>query len=61
MRFTKENTVPILIRIGHLFSLLGGWFLIIISGLVFSVKSFFGFKKKFQGSGKTVELRIKRH
>lgn len=60
MRLNKEQTVPILIRIGHHFSSLGGWVSLLFSGIVLSLKGIFGIKRQFDQCGKMVEFRIKK-
>ena len=63
IKFKKEHAVPILIRIGHKFLVLGGMIGLFLSGLIISVKSFFKVKKKIKRNilkEKVVEFRIKR-
>jgi len=62
---SKEEAVPIMMRIGNYFSTLGGIISFALSGAIMGVKSFFDVKHKIYNSrlfsnGRYVELKIKR-
>ena len=57
---SKENTVPLIIRLGHEVSLLGGIVGFWASGALITFKSLFGIKdqiRNIRGHGKTIEFR----
>jgi hypothetical protein len=60
LKLTKENTFPALMNVGNNLSSGGGWFSLFFSGLLLSIKSFFGIRKKIERNGKVVEFRIKK-
>jgi len=61
--FSKEETLPLLIRIGHSFVFLGGLMGFWASSILMGLKGFFIAEKKvksFSLNNKVVELRIKK-
>jgi hypothetical protein len=60
----KENTLPLLFRIGHELVYLGGLMGFWISGILMGIKGIFGFKTKmdrFGSNKRVVELRIQKN
>ena len=63
LKVSKEEAVPLLVRIGGKFITLGGMISFAASGAIMGIKSFFHIKRKVDDTirrGKYVELRIKR-
>jgi len=60
LNITKDTAMPVLIKVGHILASWGGFFSLIFSGIVLSIKGFFGVKKRLNKYGKFVEVRIKK-
>lgn len=64
VRITRENTLPLLIRIGHGFSALGGMVGFWASSALIAIKGFFHAEQKIKGfslNKKMVEIRVKKY
>lgn len=62
--FSKEEALPLLIRLGNRFVFLGGLVGFWASSILMGIKGIFGFKKKvdsFSFNSKVVELRVKKY
>ncbi len=64
LNVSKEDTLPLLVKVGSYFIVLGGIFSFIFSGIVMGIKSFFHVKQKIYDKNifnkKYVEVRIKK-
>ena len=64
IKVSREETVPVLVRIGGCFLTLGGIISFAISGTIIGVKSFFDVKQKIYNKNilrrKYIELRVKK-
>ena len=64
IEFSKEETLPLVVRVGHRFMCLGGMIGFWASSVLIGVRGFFGFKKKvdsFSFNNRVVEIRIKKY
>ena len=62
--FSKEEALPLLVRIGNLFVCLGGLVGFWASSILMGIKGVFGIKKKvdnFSFNNRVVELRVKKY
>jgi hypothetical protein len=62
IKVCRENTVPLIIRAGNRFAMLGGLISVFASSLLIGLKGVFHIEKKvksFNSRGKVVELKLK--
>lgn len=63
VKVSKEEAVPLLLRMGGHFAAMGGVISFVVSSTIIGVKSFFDVKQKISnriGQGKYVELRMRK-
>ena len=64
IKVSRDHAVPLLVRTGNRFVMLGGMISFFASSLLMSVRSLFNMEKKiknFSLNKKVVELRVKRY
>lgn len=64
IEFSKEEALPLIVRIGNRFMCLGGLVGFWASSILIGIRGVFGFKKKvdsFSFNNRVVEIRIKKY
>jgi len=64
IEFSKEEALPLVVRVGHRFIGLGGMIGFWASSILMGIRGVFGFKKKvdsFSFNNRVVEIRIKKY